>query len=390
MPASRAFASSTSGLKEKLRDRIRAMRRARYDNPSLNAVLSSPPTLSMANVNPSATFPKQYNIISGGVVTPGVFRIAGSPTPIVYSTKYALFPCVSCISGGNINGTSNQITARIAFMVYATDFAVELLSTPLKYRMIVDGRYESVAGFTCNEAGGTTWLTVTFATAAARRIEIEVPLNGAFASIRTRTADGAWPIGDDGFRLVVMGDSFTAATGATLSGQGYARVMGDCLGIFDTVCSGAGGTGYDTQTATNYKLANRIATDLVAAAPNLSVWALGINDPDTATVSSAVTANLATFRASFPTTPLVVLGSWAPATGPNATMLAVEARIKAAVEAYNDPFIKFVANSNDAAGAWCYNGTPCSDGTHPTDASHMRLGGRAADGVLGALELMAA
>lgn len=273
-----------------------------------------------------------------------------------------------------------------------------------KAMIAVDGRYLSKSGTSTAAAGGEQQFVLDWSGVRKPR-HYRLKLNGA-QSFRRVGMDGesrVWkPGASDGIRVFFEGDSYMQGTGASYGGISLGEQASDLLGVRDNWVSGIGGSGW-LNPGSGVTLRSRIA-NVTAADPDLLVIPAGTNDElsTPSAITAEVTAYLAAFRAALPNTPAVILGPWPKATGPSATLIAIEGAIQAAVTAFADPLIKFASVSADSGSAWIYgtgfNGSGSgnaklyigSDGVHPNDAGHEYLGARIAAAVDAAVRTMSA
>lgn len=441
-----AKAQKTANFEVLRRDILhRANAAAKQGNIRTRGVVASPPTVTVAQASaptsPYAQVPSSVGAVSaydpyvkfvGGwrildssaVYCAGATRLIGSPT------------------GGTATGGSGAVAyncaTRAIFNTDAPIISFGIRCTVLngsnqspKFRIIVDGQYITTAGYS-NTATTRQYVTLDFSSVGGRKPRrIEVELQGGTANdgvsngiqsigpFYVTPLDSIWaPSAESiGPRLMVAGDSYTlgpiySQVTESMMGDGWARILGDWLGLDDTVCSGVGGTGWLARSsgADRPNMLDRI-TDFTDPSNDHDILciAMGINDGildgqtqggvliSSANVQTRVSTVLATYRASKPTTPIVVLGPW---RRPNLSgMTAYEAAISAGVSALGDSRISFQPtisenwqNGTGKAGSTTGDGNAdvyiVSDGTHPTIAGHEYLGRRAARAFLAGLRAM--
>lgn len=335
--------------------------------------------------------------------------------------------------GSAAGGSSADAYACVSRVIFYTDapifsFAVRT-SNIVPWRIIVDGQYVDVDGHE-NTVTTRRYCTVDFSSAGGRkvrRIEIECQGgrpntggNNGLISIGPfyKTAlDSIWaPSAEEiGPRLMVYGDSYTfgpqyAQVTTSMQGDGWARYLGDLMGLDDVWCSGVSGSGWIAQASgVDYPNALDRVTDITEWSPDALIIALGINDAildgttadgqtiSTANVQTRVGVVLDEIRASLPSLPIVVMGCF---ERPGLSEAAgYEAAISAAVTAYDDPRVKFVpmvseewqtgtGDSGSTAGDGNADVYIASDGTHPTFEGHAYLAQRALPAVMNAFNEM--
>lgn len=137
-----------------------------------------------------------------------------------------------------------------------------------KIRVLVDGRMFNVDPISTPTDGNFSYYTLTLPDAARHLVSVECGQNFRFLGLyRAGAATVTAPTNPRGARLIVIGDSYTGATGAASRFDGYATEAGRLLGLRDVVSSGAGGTGYLTANADPTfpfpKYRSRISSDVV-------------------------------------------------------------------------------------------------------------------------------
>lgn len=302
------------------------------------------------------------------------------------------------VEDSSYNGTTYSSPAVLEFISDAPK--LQIRGAQGTWRIEVNGQSISKTGNATAASGGEQQIVLDWSSVRAVRT-YRIHISGA--AFISRVGVGAnsriWaPSTDDYVRVGWVGDSYTQGTGASYGDNNYADVASALLGFKDSWHSAFGGTGY--LNAGSYVTFRGHIADIIAANPDIIVVAGGTNDANAgATLQAEVLLYLQTLRASLPNTPIVVLGPWPKATGPNATILGVEASISAAVTQFADPLCKFAPVAADAAGAWIsgtgYQGATnasgnsdyyiWTDGTHPNDAGHDYLGRATAQAIRNAI-----
>jgi lysophospholipase L1-like esterase len=197
--------------------------------------------------------------------------------------------------------------------------------------------------------------------------------------------------------MMVVGDSFAAAGGATVVNNAFPQVLSDLLGVRDMWNNGVGSTGYlqdasGTQTTFRQRL-----PDAVNARPDILLVVGGHNDASFGVQAfrAEVTAYLRAARAlpDLIAVPIIIGGI----NGGNGTaaLAPFETAMAEAVAAFNDPLVFYFPEITNPEGAW-FTGTGStaaltgsgncdiyisSDGIHPNDAGHAFLAGRLRDAI---------
>lgn len=293
-------------------------------------------------------------------------------------------------------------------MEFYTDspkISVGYVTSALDCLVEIDGTLVSNTTYT-RSGSGTQYLILDFSALAVKNRLVRIWSINPPRFIYVTALYRCWALATDNLiKCVITGDSYTAATGASSTNLSWANIVGNLLGFRDTRACGIGGTGYlAPATGTAWKCIDHIS-DVTTPSPDVVIFAHGANDASysTAAVTAEALLNYQTVRAALPNAVIIVLGPWALASGPSASILATEAAILAAVTAFNDPLCKFVRQTTDPAGSWingtgrtgATNGTGNADiyiggvaGTdtsHPNDLGHLYLARRASNGVATAI-----
>lgn len=119
---------------------------------------------------------------------------------------------------------------------------------------------------------------INFGSRKNRRIEI-LFVSGSFRGIFLPPTESIMPAEIRGPRCIIMGDSHTLGTGASLAGiGGYATLLGEYLGWDDLWQSAIGGTGYLNNATTKNTFRQRFAHDVLPFNPDILIIAGGAND----------------------------------------------------------------------------------------------------------------
>lgn len=337
---------------------------ANYDqpNPHNQTTMASPPTITATT---SALAPTSLSLSSSTdlqkvLIEGGSQALVGT----VFQRPIA--------ATGSASVTVN-VASRLSVSANSDEFYFYVLGTTLPYRFLVDDVYVDTTGTVpaATSGTGTNWIKLAFGSKTARKVTIECQQNCGVRFIGVRSGDtfDSRPAAK-ARRGIVLGDSITAATGATAFGDGYVQVAGDTLGI-ELWPSGVGGTGFvNTNSGTRYKLSERLAADLQAVlnagAVDVIVVAMGINDVGLSGVEAEAAACFATIRQMFPAAQVLVVGPWdasAP-TAPSSSYTTTKGQIQAAMAGRGGFYFL------DPEGV----GYTKSDSTHPDTAGHQTLG----------------
>lgn len=426
---STAWPGSLSDLQTRL---ARSHAMARDLNPRIRGAMSAPPTVTIAAASAAAplNYAKPPAVAAASDYLPYVQLAGGWPIRSGSSIRGRNATMViGAATGSDANAWCGSV--RYRFHTDAPTVAWRQWGGDLLFRILVDGQYVNLAGHRlADTTGANNLVTLDFSSVggrAQRLIEVECgfgqPTSAAqntlhaFGPVYVSALDSVWAP-QPGLRLIVAGDSYTQghivdASGVIgTAGDGFARVMGDFLGpAVEVWCSGVNGTGWAAQASTVDKptLAQRL-TDVTGWSPAMVMIPMGVNDVTlgftAAQVQAAAIATLTALRAALPGVPVVVFGPWMRPGHAVATTQAMEAAIRAAVQARRtagDLRLAFVPTIG-AQGAPYQFGTgsvaaPTGNGnadlymsrdlTHPVPAGMTHLGRRAASDFVAAILAMA-
>jgi lysophospholipase L1-like esterase len=200
---------------------------------------------------------------------------------------------MAAASTNNTDGARVTPPFTVSFVTDAPTFEVLCKGASNTLRFRINGQLVTAGGggtVTTNSDGATHYISVALGSRAMRRVDVDFSANGAFGGVRTAATDTlqALPANEQP-RLMVIGDSFTEPTGATGAHTGFATTLAQMLGCVP-IPTGWGATGYiDSAGGTKTTFRGRFATDVVPEAPDIIVFAGGINDypDDTAAVIGA-------------------------------------------------------------------------------------------------------
>ena len=278
----------------------------------------------------------QVALQDGGVNQADVFTYLGASQPVAVSN---VFPNYTYVKFASMTHTTTTQFPRVAFMFDGTTlelFAKQVSATGA-YRLWVDGEIaQDWTGVTMS--GNTNYLPITFGSRKLRRIEVELN-NLYWGGVRTGINDTIVKAQRRGPRVVVVGDSFTEGTGATYGMTGWPRTFGAHLAWDDLFVSGVGQTGYlNPGSGGRVKFGDRLTNDVINQAPDVVVWAGGLNDSGTysdAAVQAEATADFTIVRNALPSVVQIVLSPFWPkgAEGFSTTILGTRSALRSAAAA---------------------------------------------------------
>ncbi|TAK32334.1 MAG: SGNH/GDSL hydrolase family protein [Myxococcaceae bacterium] len=362
--------------------------------------MASPPTIATGTSSLDGTL-TQYRYVLSAANT-AKYRLVGGLAQ-AYSTAYITSTAVSLPSGtgGNTQGDATHSTWSwaVEFVTDAPTVQLRYLCSSLTYMVEVDDQPVSATGLAFPATSGTGFTLLTFGTSAIRKIRVEFRQASAFDSAYVGPTYSLWAPGDEyNVRAAFVGDSVTAGSaGPTLAHGAWPKITGKLLGWSDTRQVALGGTGFTNNASTlnTFGAALRVA-DTVAHSPDLVVISASPNDDGASggTLTAAALSAFQAYRAALPRVPIIVTGTTASSTGPNATRLANETAVKAAFDAWADRNSWWIPVSTDPSGSWdsgtgttgATTGTGNrdrfgSDVTHSNDLGNVYLGRRMATAI---------
>jgi lysophospholipase L1-like esterase len=181
-----------------------------------------------------------------------------------------------------------------------------------------------------------------------------------------------------GPRTVIVGDSYTAGTGADARFTGLAQRFAGRIGLGDLWASAAPGTGYLASLPRAPSFARRLTATVLRWHPRTVIFAGGLNDAffSHATGPAERAAALDVFqrtRAALPQARVIAVGPWTPNGIVGPELAAVRDAIHAAASDAGVPFIDTIGWITPDNRARYVNAS-----AHPTQAGHDYLGERLA------------
>lgn len=386
--------------------KVRAAAAMHYtNNPRVNGVMASPPTVAVLGTNPGSWgLTKGYTWLAN----PGVFRTEGGDL-VSAGGGYRFRASTIAATGGNLglNNGYQGTSWRVRVRTDAPLVGWRVGPGADKFRFLVDGQYVDTVGVNTVASSGSTneYFSLDFGGVRKwRTITIEGMKQGTFVGVYVAPTDSVSQAPKKPV-AVWIGDSLTEGATATHYADGVARVTADMLGC-EMTPAGSGGTGWVAGPPTTYAFGTRIAGDVIARAPDLVFMQSSQNDNglSTASVTANALAGMQQVRSGLPTALIVIVGAFPGITGPSAGVIAAEQAVMDAATAFADPFtIKvplctaspvLISGTRKPSQA---NGTTTSeiymddiDGAHLSALGHDFAGKWIADKVMSELALLAA
>lgn len=264
---------------------------------------------------------------------------------------------------------------NIVISTDAPKIDVKFRGTSGHWRVWVDGVPQTMKTAPTN--GAFYHATITFPTRATRNVRFEADLS-RFISMSVAKADVVGTAKPAATRAIVLGDSYTEGSGATAKFTAFPSTLCRIEGWTDCWQSGSGGTGYlaDGTIVDRVPYSGRLSNDVLKWRPDVVVVTGGRNDNGQASpvqVQAAATDLYRRIRAALPDARLIVTSPF-PASKAEATSASLNAIGTAIHNAANSVGAQYV----DVMGPGSYiigtSGLVGSDGVHPTQAGHDRLG----------------
>lgn len=234
-----------------------------------------------------------------------------------------------------------------------------------KYRLLVDGQYVSLTGFTPNPNSTLGINQIDWSATATprkmRRYDLELDITGGFVGLQLNRNDTLQKVDTSAqYNVVVFGDSIATGTGADSSGLPVTRgPTGDQAGVIQAgyrlggvnlnmVSASIGGTGYVGPGVNQWTVQEHL--DDIFLPPSVDeIWFVaGANDgyvigtPQALARPAAMLAAFRGARARAPNAPIIVFGPLLQTNNASADMLAVETDLKAAFDTFADPNSAFI------------------------------------------------
>ena len=307
-------------------------------------VMATPPTLGAA-VTATAIVSPQIRAVSTSATgaeldttffsTPvgGAWVKAGTSNPLY---RYAVTPA-STTGYGSSRQTIEFVVDCLAFEIMYGGFATS-------YRIWVDGELVSATPITVPNDTLAYWKPITFGSRGVRHIVIETDQGMKFGGVTIGPNDTVMPSAVRRPKCLLIGDSFSGATGASVSLLGYAWDLANRLG-WDVWTQSQGGSSYTNVGSSSGNFISRIAAH--AAIPfDIVMFEGGVTDRYTqSTIQADAEATFALAKTTWPkalviaTSPLINRG----VEGWNAFLyMTLLSKVKAAATNQNVMFVNLM------------------------------------------------
>lgn len=313
---------------------------------TVRQVMASPPTLSYAGTNPLAAgrfWQSGQNNIAGSSFT--YHRAGHWVSGLTYPNYNAVWArCVNYGSGG-----SSANSCAVSWIFTGTQFVISLLGYNESLLLKIDDQYVSLTPqVVANDGAGYYW-SVTFGSAGRHRIELIAasPINAWFMGVYTASSDTIQPANIRGPRVIVVGDSFTEGSLATVgAASNYVQVFSDLMQWDDVWASGVGSTGYLAAPGGKLTYAQRIAGDVIAFNPDIVMVTGGYDDYGSG-ASATITAAASLYTTLAQSLPNALIVACAPfmSSGAGTTgivYLQMRSGFKSAIQSVGGVFIDLI------------------------------------------------
>lgn len=371
---------TSSSIWDKLR---RGYEINRFANPHISPVMTSPPSVTLLGTIPPQNTNSYPCLAPSGNFSSQMYATGGTPffRGSGLGNSYG-FPATSVSNAGSGNITTNlaAMAWRVKVLVDAIDPVFQFVNATVGARFIaitpgVGAQYVSTTATIPTNGGTANFIQLVFGSRALREIWVEGIQALSLVGMAVRAGETIQPV-PTGLRMTFIGDSITQGTigGGGYNADGFALVMGDCVGISDVRMSGIGGQGVQAiETGGTWNLPARLNPAInpnafIYDAPpsDVFVFADGVNDtPFTfASNSSAYVNCINQLATQYPTTPIIVIGCPGNNSGPQEVNATTDFAIAAAVSALNSPNIVYIPDAS--RGQFCLetgtgnNSTPSS------------------------------
>lgn len=217
----------------------------------------------------------------------------------------------------------------VSFIHTGQSLELSFAANSNSYLVRVDDQYVTLVPQAVG-ASGAFFAKYDFGSVGRRRIDV-VGSNLAFRGVTVGSGDSLDPAPVRGPRVIVLGDSFTAAPVT-----GWTNALADQMGWDDVWSAGLGGNGYLAGAATQQTFRQRSAHDVIAYQPDIVIVQGSVNDDGNSAAAIGAEAALlyAQLRGALPDA--LIVASPTASGGANrwpANKLAVKDALQAAATA---------------------------------------------------------
>lgn len=357
------------------------------------AILPGSITIGAATTSPSISPLAFINALDP------TFKFSGGLMLPIHSNQYT-------INAFNKDSNFQDSPGRFEMMIETQkfEFSTGGIGSNGAFRVLINDQYISLTATAAGQtSGGQFFWLIDMGSRQIFKLTVEMS-GTAYGGITFDATAGYWPTNTRQPRVLFLGDSITAGTGATTPLTAWPQWAAQRLGWEDPWVDGEGGTGYlDPGSSGGSVFNDRLTYDLQYAFDTIVVFG-GINDRanidpsyTTPNLTAAVGKILDNIINNAPVginsgmpPKIYVLGCWQPhsnttgaATANAAILAAVTARPGFGIT-FVDPtgWVTGTGNASAHAGNGNADYILSADDLHPTDEGHELIGWRFADAVL--------
>lgn len=338
--------------------------------PGINNVQqlnASPATISFGATNLAAGG-LELAFLQNGNANVSAISVTGAGNPQIAGT---VFPDNGLVAFDSMVGTNSQVQngsnlVRLS-VVFSSAQATPILSLSMKslssagVMVKVNDKYLSLTPTSIGNTGTVSFLNISFAAPGTYRVDIigdnilnTFRIGSMFGLSATDTIAPA-PI-RGGRRIIIMGDSIPAATGAGAQALGYPQAFAEYMGWDDVWPSGDGGTGLVNPGASvNYQA--RVQSDVIAFSPDEVIITGFTNDlaQTPVRVGQALVLLIQTILNALPNCRITFFGPYASfgvgnqggsnianPNNVNGLYVANRSACQAAVASFNSPMVQMI------------------------------------------------
>ena len=339
---------------------------------NIQQVMASPPTVAQSTTNPLpnqrwATYDNSQSPTGVGSIDLSFVSVTKCGNPVVnnaLSNQVVSFQNVSSVgAAGNYQGSNSvQYSVMFTSVNAAPVLVLAVYGRGGDVFIKINDQYTSLTPVSVPVNGVLNYISITWAAPVTNvrvdfisgNITNNIPLSGFF----TLTGDTLYPAPiRGGRRIIVMGDSYTSATGAGGTALGYLQTASDYLGVDDMWGVGVGGSGI-LAPGTSVPYLARMKTDVYPFNPDVLVIQGFFNDGSStyAALSAGLIALLQDALSNLPNAQIIIFGpcvqggsgAW-PGTSSTTGFNAQRSLIQNALTQLNNPNLRWIDPSTGPA-----------------------------------------
>jgi len=330
---------------------------------NVQQVMASPPTVAISTTNPLASgnqispYQNSLDSVTGaGTVDLSFVSCTRGGNPLPKGTtspdyNFVKFDHISAVAGGTAYSGGNAM--QFGVMHYGSSIVLVVKGLTNSIFAKVNDQYVSLTPTAVPNNATLNYYSLTFGGAALRRIDFimdNVLGSCAFGGFFINPTDMLMPAPVRGPRVIIMGDSFTTATGAGGTALGFTGVFSEYMGWDDVWPSGIGGTGLlNAGSYCTYQ--QRVMNDVIPFNPDEVIICGFYNDTGSASpaLQNALTTLIQTIRTNLPNCIVKVVGPYVNKgsgnQGISGGISGQRIQSVAAVASFNSVFVRYIDTS---------------------------------------------